>query len=149
MKWCGINKMGTLFEHSVKLNIPFHDTDAMQVVWHGNYLKYFEIARDAMFSEKGIDLFDFFCRYGYLFPIIRSSVKYISPLRVRDEIVCTASLKEARRKIIVDFAIRRVADNVLCATGTTEQAAVLLTGTGMDLEIPKEIRDALGASNDI
>jgi acyl-CoA thioester hydrolase len=142
-------KKANIFEHSVKLSIPFHDTDAMQVVWHGNYLKYFEIARDALFCQKGIDLYDFSCRYGYLFPIIRSSVKYISPLRVRDEIICTASLIEARRKIVIDFSIRRVSDNVLCATGTTEQAAVFCTGSGMDLELPKEISDALGCSNDI
>jgi acyl-CoA thioester hydrolase len=141
--------MDTLFEHSVKLNIPFHDTDAMQVVWHGNYLKYFEIARDALFSEKGIDLYDYFCKFHYLFPVIRVSVKYIAPLKVRDEIICTAYLKGAKRKIIMDFAIRRISDNVLCATGTTEQAAVLFTGSGMDLEIPKDIRDALGSPNDI
>lgn len=148
MKWCGMNKPGILFEHSVKINIPFHDTDAMQVVWHGNYLKYFEIARDSLFAEKGIDLYDYFLRFHYLFPVIRASVKYIAPLRVRDEIICTAFLLETRRKIVMDFTIRRVSDNTLCATGTSEQAAVLFTGTGMDLEIPKEIRAALEASND-
>lgn len=143
-----MNKAGALFEHSIRLSIPFHDTDAMQVVWHGNYLKYFEIARDALYAEKGIDLYEFFCRHSYLFPVIRASVKYVQPLRVRDEIICTAYLKEARRKIVMDFAIRRVSDGIICTTGTTEQAAVLFSGSGMDLEIPKEIREALGCGND-
>lgn len=147
-RWCGMNKAGVLFEHSVRLRIAFHDTDAMQVVWHGNYLKYFEIARDGLYAEKGIDLYEFFCSHGYLFPVIRASVKYVQALKVRDEIICTAYLKEARRKIVMDFAIRRASDDMLCATGTTEQAAVPVSGSGMDLEIPKEIREALGCGND-
>ena len=133
-----------IFEHSVNLSIPFYDTDAMQVVWHGNYLKYFEIARDGLFREKGIDLYSFFDTHQYLFPIIRSSVKFISPLRFRDEITCTAFLKDVRRKIIMDFTIRRVPGRELCATGTTEQAAVSFKGEGMELEIPRELRFALG-----
>lgn len=143
-----MNRPCPLFEHSVKLIIPFHDTDAMQVVWHGNYLKYFEIARDALFTEKGVDLYNFYLKHKCLFPIIRSSVKHIAPLTVRDEIICTAILKEARRKIVIDFIIRRVSDGVICATGTTEQAAVVTTGSGMELEIPKEIRNMLGCTND-
>ena len=38
----------------VSFQVPFHDVDAMQVVWHGNYLKYFELARTEM--ERSMDL---------------------------------------------------------------------------------------------
>ncbi|WP_368860434.1 acyl-CoA thioesterase, partial [Klebsiella pneumoniae] len=40
----------------VSITVPFHDVDAMEVVWHGNYFRYFEIAREAL-----LDQFD----YGY------------------------------------------------------------------------------------
>jgi acyl-CoA thioester hydrolase len=116
----------------------------MQVVWHGHYLKYFEIARDELFSQAGIDLHLFFNKSQYLFPIIRSTIKYISPLRMRDEIICTAQVRDAKRKIVIDFSIKRLSDSLVCATGTTEQVAVPFSGTSMELEIPLEIQQALG-----
>ncbi len=36
------------FTVDVELTIPFHDVDAMGVVWHGNYFRYFEIAREKL-----------------------------------------------------------------------------------------------------
>jgi acyl-CoA thioester hydrolase len=139
-----MNRAKPLYEHSVNLKIPFHDIDSMQVVWHGHYLKYFEIARDELFSHAGIDLHLFFNKSQYLFPIIRATVKYICPLHLRDEIICTAQVRDAKRKIVIDFSIRRISDSLICATGTTEQVAVQFSGTGMELEIPLEIRQALG-----
>lgn len=139
-----MNRKKPLYEHSVKLKIPFHDTDCMQVVWHGHYLKYFEIARDELFIQAGIDLHLFFHKSQYIFPIIRSSIKYIVPLRMRDEIICTAQVREAKRKIVIDFSIKRLSDNLICATGTTEQVAVPFSGIVMELEIPLEIQQALG-----
>ena len=41
---------------SVTLKVPYYDVDLMQIVWHGNYLKYFEVARQALFREYGVDL---------------------------------------------------------------------------------------------
>lgn len=139
-----MNKQKYTIKHAVTLTIPLHDTDAMQVVWHGHYLKYFEIARDSLFQQVGIDLYKFFAKSWYLFPIIRSSIKYISPLRLRDDIVCVAQVKDARRKIVIDFSIRRLSDNLLCAVGSTEQVAVSCADMSMEMEIPIEIRRALG-----
>ncbi len=34
----------------VKYSVPFFDLDPMQIVWHGNYLNYFEIARAGLFD---------------------------------------------------------------------------------------------------
>ena len=39
--------------HEIRLSVPFHDLDPMDVVWHGNYLKYFDMARFALFREAG------------------------------------------------------------------------------------------------
>ena len=33
---------------SAQVEVPFHDVDAMDVCWHGHYLKYFEIGRAAL-----------------------------------------------------------------------------------------------------
>lgn len=130
--------------HEVKMKVPFFDLDPMQIVWHGNYLKYFDIARSELFDGLGVDLFEFHDRTRYIFPIIRSSVKHIHPLKRDDEFICRATVKDARSKIVVAFEIRLVADGTICARGTTEQAAVLAPEMEMVYTIPEEISRALG-----
>jgi len=130
--------------HEVKMKVPFFDLDPMQMVWHGNYMKYFDIARSELFDALGVDLFDFHDRTRYIFPIIRTAVKHIHPLRRGDEFICRAIVKEARTKIVVAFEIRLVADGTICARGTTEQAAVLAPEMEMVYTIPEEIRRTLG-----
>lgn len=130
--------------HDVKMKVSFFDLDPMQIVWHGNYLKYFDIARSELFDGLGVDLFEFHDRTRYIFPIIRSSVKHIRPLKRGDEFICRATVKEARTKIVVAFEIRLVADGTICAKGTTEQAAVLAPEMEMVYTIPEEISRALG-----
>ena len=134
----------TYRSHEIKMKVPFFDLDPMQIVWHGNYLKYFDIARSELFDHLGVDLFEFHDRTRYIFPIIRSSVKHIRPLKRGDEFICRATVKDARSKIVVAFEIRLVADGMVCAKGTTEQAAVLSPEMEMVYTIPEEISRALG-----
>jgi acyl-CoA thioester hydrolase len=130
--------------YEVTLKVPFFDLDPMQIVWHGNYLKYFDIARAELFDHLGVDLFDFHDRTHYIFPIIRSAVKHIHPLKRGDEFACRATVKEARAKIVVDFEIRLVGNGKLCARGSTEQVAVRAPEMEMAYAIPEEISRALG-----
>ena len=51
--------------HEVRMKVPFFDADPMQIVWHGNYLKYFDIARSELFDALGIDLFAFLESVGF------------------------------------------------------------------------------------
>jgi acyl-CoA thioester hydrolase len=128
---------------SVRRKVPFYDVDMMRVVWNGHYWKYFEEARQALFTQQGITSFDESEGKGWVFPVIRSEVKYIHPLRLDDEFICTATLKEARVKIVVDFEITRVADGKLCARGRSEQAAVKVPEGEMAFMIPEEVQNAL------
>lgn len=126
------------------LKVPFHDLDPMHVVWHGNYFKYFEIARDGLLTQRGVDIQSFFQKLHYIFPIIKTSVKHVFPLRHRDEFLCKATLLDARIKLAFSFELRLVKDNKLCARGKTEQVAVKFPEMEMMFNIPDEIRIALG-----
>lgn len=130
--------------YEVTLKVPFYDLDPMQIVWHGNYLKYFDIARSELFDRLGVDLFAYHDRTRYIFPIIRTAVKHIRPLKRGDEFVCRATVKEARTKIVVLFEVRLVKDGTLCARGSTEQVAVREPEMDMEFTIPEEISRALG-----
>jgi Predicted thioesterase len=130
---------------TIRLKVPFHDVDALGVVWHGNYLKYFEVAREALFEKCGIDTAAYHRQTGVIFPIIRSSIKHIRPLTFQQEFLCTASVREAKRKIVLDFEISLPADGAVCTRGSTEQVAVHAPTMRLELRIPEDIGRALGS----
>jgi acyl-CoA thioester hydrolase len=129
---------------TVRLSIPFCDVDAMQVVWHGNYFKYFDAARDRLFRDAGIDLYQPVAGTGLVFPITRTQTKHIRPLRFRDEVDCKAVLVEAECRLVLDFEIREAATGSLCAKARIEQAAVRVVDGTLELRLPESIRRALG-----
>ena len=128
----------------VGIKVPFHDLDPMNIVWHGNLMKYFDVARFALLDQCGIDLQDYFEKTNVLFPIVKTSTKHIIALRNGDELICRVTVLEARIKIVMDFEIRREGKNEICARGRSQQVAVIYPQMEMMFEIPGEIRKALG-----
>src|SRR5665647_202725 len=135
---------GKYKSYEAKLRVPFYDLDPLHMVWHGNYLKYFDIARSELFHSLGVDLFSYFKRTSYFFPITKTATKHILSLRYRDEFKCKATVTEARYKMVVEFQIRSGEKNQLYAKGRSEQVAVKYPEMEMQFEIPDEIRKALG-----
>ena len=129
--------------YEIKLRVPFHDLDPLQMVWHGNYLKYFDIARFGLFKQAGVDLYQFSVRQQIIFPVTRFSVKHIVPLRFDDEFICKAIVIEAVYKIAIDFESRLSENGRVCARGKSEQLSVKLPEMEMQFEIPGEITRAL------
>lgn len=133
--------------HDIEMSVPFHDLDPLQVVWHGNYLKYFDRARFALFDHCGIDLHAYSRSSGFLFPVTRTSTKHIRPLRYRDRFVVHTAVREAHIRIVLDFEIRLVADGTVTTRGRGEQVAVTFPGDELLLQIPPEIENALTLSD--
>jgi acyl-CoA thioester hydrolase len=134
---------------SVTLKVPYYDVDLMQIVWHGNYLKYFEVARQELFKKYGVDLRRYTEDTRYVFPVVRSTIKHIWPLRFDDEFTCTAAVKEARVKIVLDFEIKLISNGKVCAEGRSEQVAVLIPEMEMVFQIPEEIQKALSGDEQV
>ena len=132
------------FQHTVRMKVPFHDLDPLQVVWHGNYLKYFDVTRFALFSAAGIDLMTYQQEKQIMFPVTRTAVKHIHSLGPFDEFDCTAVVAEAYYKLTLHFEIRLASSGKLCARGSSDQVAVTLPDKELQFEIPADIRAALG-----
>lgn len=129
--------------YETRLKIPFHDLDPMQIVWHGNYLKYFDMARFGLFNEAGVDLYRVYEESQYIFPITKTAAKHILPLRYGDDIICRATLVEAQIKIVLDFEIRLAEDGTVCTKGRGEQVAVKTPEMETLFQIPEMVRTAL------
>lgn len=130
--------------YDMQMKVPFHDLDPMQVVWHGNYFKYFDITRFGLFDSVNIDLLGYLEERQMVFPITRASIKHILPLRFDETFICRATVTEARYKIAMDFEIRRPNTGEICTRGKGEQVAVKLPDMALEFEIPPEITRALG-----
>jgi len=133
---------------SLQLRVPFYDVDMFQIVWHGNYLKYFDLARQELFLKSGLAIPRNLEKY-YIFPVIRTSVKYLYPLKFNDEFICSAQAREAKVKLLIDFEVRLLGDGRLCATGRSEHAAVRMPEMEMEFRIPEDVEKALRANKDV
>ena len=126
------------------MSVPFHDLDPMQIVWHGNYFKYFDQARFALFRKYGIELYDLHRERGLLLPVTRTRTKYVQTLGHGDAFTCCATLVECQVKVVIDFVIIRTRDGRRCTTARSEQVALQMPQNELLLEIPEIIRNAFG-----
>ncbi len=46
------------FEAEIEIEIPFYDVDSAGIVWHGNYVKYFEVARCVLLDKLNYNYID-------------------------------------------------------------------------------------------
>ena len=116
------------FAIEVALSPAFHDCDAMQVVWHGNYFKYLEIARCALLQRFDYDYPQMHAS-GYMWPIVDTRVKYIRPLRYAQPLVVAARISEWENRFRMDYEIRdAVSGEVLTRAHTIQVAVDAATG---------------------
>ena len=110
-----------LLQSSLRFRIRFSEIDAMRVVWHGAYAKYFEDAREQFGKDYGLDYL-LIERNGYYAPIVDLSFQYRQPLRygMEPEIVITYRPVEAA-KIIFDYEIHGTDGEGVFATGHSIQ----------------------------
>lgn len=115
--------MADFAKASVPVRIPFHDVDSMRICWHGNYYKYFEMARTELLKTLDMDLFDTE-RDGIVLPVIRSQCKYIFPLLYNQLVIVNAAITEVEYKLVIQYTITDATTHKIHAKGTTEHAAV-------------------------
>lgn len=68
----------SLYQSEYEVKISFEDLDLMNVVWHGNYMRYMEQARCDMLDKLNYTYMDMKAD-GYAYPVAKMKVKYIKP----------------------------------------------------------------------
>lgn len=127
---------------SVEHVVPFHDCDPLGIVWHGNYYKYFEMARTELLAPRGLEG-PALLETGYRLFVVQSSCKHLAPLRYRDRVRITATLIDQDVRLNVGFEVARLGDTAkVCATGKTVLAAVDADHE-LQFELPPALRERL------
>lgn len=120
------------------ITIAFYDLDPMGIVWHGNYAKYFEIARSNLLEKIGYNYVQM-QDSGYLFPIVDMQIKYVRPLRLAQEFIVTARIIEYQNRLKIDYKIRDKNSGEILTKATTIQVALKNDSGELCLECPAEL----------
>ena len=123
--------------------IPFFDLDPMQVVWHGHYVKYLELARCDLLQQIGYDYQQMFDS-GYAWPVVDMRIQYVKPLRMGQVIRVQARLSDWEYRLKINYVISDANSGERLTKGYTTQVAVDLASEELCLESPQALRTALG-----
>ena len=114
---------------TTQTTVRFSEVDSMQVVWHGEYVRYFEDGCEAFGRQyPGVGYLDFYAN-GYTAPIVDLQLQYIAPLTVNDvAVIETRYIDVAAAKLCFEYIIHRQSDGALVARGSSVQ--VFVDGNG-------------------
>lgn len=107
------------------VDVPFHDVDAMEVVWHGHYVKYFEHARTELLRQIDYD-YPQMRISGYAWPVVECYLKYVRPARYGNRLKVRAELREYENRLKIAYEIRDTARDERLTKGYTVQVAVCI-----------------------
>ena len=107
----------------IELEVPFHDVDSMAVAWHGNYVKYLEIARCALLKQINYDYPQMHAS-GYLWPVVELHLKYVRPACYGQRIKVRATLVEYENRLKITYLIEDATTGEALTRGHSIQVAV-------------------------
>lgn len=119
-----------------QIRVRFVETDPLGIVWHGNYIQYFEDGREAFGRHHGISYLDQKDN-GYASPIVKSTSEHKLPLRYGDvATIKTIYVDSPAAKMIFRYEIYNPANELVC-TGETIQVFVALDNGDLSYTIPE------------
>jgi len=136
-----MRKTGVL-QAQVEVLVPFFDVDSMDVVWHGHYIKYFEVARCALLDRIGHN-YTQMRDAGYAWPVIDVQLRYMRGARFNQRIFVRADLIEWENRLKINYLITDAETGERMTRGSTVQVAVEIASREMQLASPKVFVEAV------
>ena len=129
------NQKKSLLTFTHQIRVRFSEVDSLGIVWHGNYVKYFEDGREAFGREYGLTYLD--VKYhGFATPIVKMSSEHHLPLRYGDvATIETTYINSRAAKLIFDYRIKNEKGQTICIGETTQVFTNFQTGI-MALNLP-------------
>lgn len=129
------------------IDVPFFDVDAMQVVWHGNYVKYLEVARCELLRSFNYD-YPQMSESGYMWPIVDMHIKYVGSARFARKIKIEATLIEWENRLKINYLITDCETGKKLTKASTIQVAVSIQTQEMCFQSPAILFEKLGVAAD-
>jgi acyl-CoA thioester hydrolase len=106
----------------VAVTVRYAETDMMGIVYHANYLPWFEVGRTTLLKEIGVP-YKKLEEDGFRLPVLEVEAKYLRPALYDDTLEIVTTLRERPLlRIYLEYEVRR--GNEVLATGKTVHAFV-------------------------
>jgi acyl-CoA thioester hydrolase len=136
--------MSSEYVVEAKLRVRYAETDAMGIVYHSNYIVWFEVGRGEYMHQQGANYAHLEAQ-GYYLPVIEVQARYLAPARYGDLVAVRTRVEEARsRQVTFAYEVVMSETGQLLATGQTKHVCVDEEGTIK--RIPQEMREMLKRS---
>lgn len=129
-------------EHVLPVRVYYEDTDAGGVIYHTNYLKYFERARTEILRHHGIVQAALWDQAGAGFALRRASIEFLAPGRL-DDLLEVRTRVTGQSAASVGFTQRALRDGRLLASA--EVLVVHISTAGRPLRLPAALRELVAA----
>ncbi|MFA5597713.1 MAG: acyl-CoA thioesterase [Pusillimonas sp.] len=135
------------FVNKLSGKVYYSDTDAYGVVWHGSYLRWFEMGRVEYLQELGANLKDLAEQNDIIMPVVEINLRYKSSAVINDPITIeTEILKVERASITFSQIIRNALTDKINVLATV--TAVTTNSKGkLYRKLPCPICDIFSSTN--
>ena len=111
-----------MIESRTQVTVRYAETDMMGVVYHGNYLPWFEVGRTTLLKELGLP-YRQLEEEGFRLPVLEVSARYLRPAVYDDTVTIVTRLHDRPLlRIRLDYEVKRGEE--LLATGHTVHAFI-------------------------
>jgi acyl-CoA thioester hydrolase len=131
-----------VLQAEIEMVVPFFDVDSMDVVWHGHYVKYFEVARCALLDRLDHNYTQMRAA-GYAWPIIDLQLRYIRGARFGQTLIVRADLIEWENRLKIHYLICDAETGERMTRGSSVQVAVDMASREMQLASPRVLAEAV------
>ena len=95
----------------IEVTPAFYDIDVMEIVYHGNYVRYLELARSALLAQFDYD-YPRMRDSGYGWPVVDMRLKYVRPALFGQKLKIRATITEWENRLRIDYVMRDAATGV-------------------------------------
>jgi acyl-CoA thioester hydrolase len=130
--------------HETTIRVRYAETDRMGVVYHANYLVWFEIGRTEFCRARGFAYKDMEENEQAFLVVAESYCRYKAPAEYDDELVIRTHITELRRRSVrFGYEVIRAADGLIIAEGETGH--VVTDRNNRVISMPESYRLALSS----
>lgn len=127
---------------TIEITPQFFDIDPMDVVWHGNYARFFEAVRSELLNSIQYNYTEM-VESGYAWPIVDMRTKYIKSIRLHQTIIVTATIVEFENRLKINYVITDKTNGTILTKATTIQVAVNMKTEELEFETPSIFQNAI------
>ncbi|MGB3905358.1 MAG: thioesterase family protein [Anaerolineae bacterium] len=128
------------------LRARYAETDAMGIVYHTNYIVWFEVGRGEYMRQRG-GTYREFEELGMYLPLTEVDARFITPARYDDEVVVRTSVEEVRsRSVTLYYEVLMKDTGQLLVTGHTKH--LCMDREGRVRRLPQELIDAFSSGGE-